>query len=248
MDTSINQLSVESSLEVLRRLICSPGHVVTESGLRATGVDVDLLESMYGANVKPYLDYLHGYERLELLDPLKGRRSGYERREDYDPFKGRPWGMSANGQDGELLWHGLLARCGMLGQRTKARLIFKESFHNTDSQWDGPSEVTVAFYLTRSAKWLFWYAEGGIRHSARFPNEQLTAHDTVRAAWEMAHSLVPDCYKVNLNYAPVNHLPLLIEHGLQRILRETIEERESRLDILKSALDSAERRSGIIHK
>ena len=246
MDSSINQLDTDTSLDVLRQLVCTPGHIVTEKDLRSTGVDVDLLESMYDTSIKPYLDYLHGYERLEELDPQPHRRQ-YEASSLQSGIQ-NPWNSEKmlNGRDNEFLWNSLLAHCGMLGQRAKARLIIKASLYSYDVRRTGSSHISVAFYLTRNGKWLFWYVEGDPAGGLSFTNEQLSAHDTVREAWEAAHVLVPD-YFILRDIFTVKHLPLLIEQGLRGILKETIDERKRRLESLTSALDSAERRLGIVH-
>ncbi|HEX7483941.1 MAG TPA: hypothetical protein VF281_02185 [Candidatus Saccharimonadales bacterium] len=246
MDSSINQLDTDTSLDVLRQLVCTPGHVITEKDLRSTGVDVNILESMYITSIKPYLDYLHGYERLEELDPRKDHRRQSE--ELYLQPPGHRCSLEVlNGTNSEFLWDRLLAQCGMLAQHTKARLVVKASLYADDVRWTGPSYVTVAFYLTRNGKWLFWYIDGDPGGGISFKNEKLSVHDTVREAWETAHALVPDFFTTRNAFSPVKYLPLLIEQGLQNILRETIKERDRRLNSLKSALDSAERRSAIIH-
>ena len=245
MDSSINQLDTDTCLDVLRQLVCTPGHIVTEKDLRSTSVDVDLLESMYDTNIKPYLDYLHGFERLEELDPRKNHRRQSEVLYLQPP--GHRCSLEVlNGTNSEFLWDSLLVRCGMLGQRTKARVVVKASLYTDDVRWSGPSYVTVAFYLTRSGKWLFWYIDGDPGGGISFTNEMLSAHNTVREAWETAHALVPDFFALRDNYSGIKHLPLLIEQGLRGILKETIDKKERQLKSLTSTLDSAEKRLSLV--
>lgn len=251
MDTSINQQDTDTAREILRHLVCSPGHIVTEASLIETGVDVDLLESTYDTNIKPYLDYLHGYERLEELDPLKTRRLYLDNASmRYTPERGS-WIDAHDGKDNAFLWYGLLAKCGMLGRRTQAQLVIKTSFSApiTSRQTSAPREISVALLMTRSGKWLLWLIEGNIMWAgSKHKNEHLSAHDTVREAWEAFQAFVPEYVQSSTHHPPAKYLPILTEHALRRILKSTIEEKERRLETLKTSLDSAERRVKIIHR
>jgi hypothetical protein len=251
MDTSISQQGTNTAREILRHLVCSPGHIITEASLIETGVDVDLLESTYDTNIKPYLDYLHGYARIEELDPLKLRRS-YLQGESlrYTPEYGS-WSPAHNGKDHVFLWYSLLARYGMLGRRIQALLVTQTSF-SAPLRFPRASdrrEVTVALFLTRSNKWLLWLVEGNAASAgSTLKNEQLSVHETVREAWEFFQSLLPEYFENDSHHSPAKYLPILTEHALRRILKATVEEKERRLETLKSSLESAERRVKIIHR
>jgi hypothetical protein len=251
MDTSISQQGTNATREILRHLVCSPGHIITEASLIETGVDVDLLESTYDTNIKPYLDYLHGYARLEELDPLKGRRLYLEGSSLRYTHERGAWNPAHNGKDNVFLWYSLLAHCGMLGQRVQAQLVIQTSF-SAPAKFPRASarrEVTVALYVTRSGKWLLWLIEGNTAWiDSIHKNEYLSVHDTIRDTWEALRALIPDYFEHDSRLPSAKNLPLHTEHALRRILKATVEEKERRLETLKSSLESAERRVKIIHR
>lgn len=49
--------------------VFDPPQKVSEFQLRKTGVDVEMLTVTYETTVRPYLDYLHGYQDIRTLDP-----------------------------------------------------------------------------------------------------------------------------------------------------------------------------------
>lgn len=237
MGTPSSQQDQRTAHDVLRDVLRGSSHTVDEQDLRSTGVDVDMVEAMYETNVRPYLDYLHGYRGLDELDPL-----GNDRPREYDTTR-REWLPKES-------WEELLGRFGQLGQHRQVLQVTGGRLYRYDRKWSGPENLWINIYLTRKGTWLFWYIEKSRQNTLGNPytNECITAHQSVRELWEAAHVLVPDGFKFEFRggYNVPGYIPLDIERGLRRILEVTITERAKRLESMKSALEDANRRISII--
>lgn len=239
MGTPNNQ-KPRTARDVLRDIIRGTDHSVAESDLRATTVDLDLLEATYETDIRPHLDYLHGYKPLEELDPIRNTD--------------RPGKFNFEKKPAEYIqsetWLDVLGRFGQLNQHRQVLTVLDICLYCYNRKWSGPKHVRIRISLTRKGTWLFWYIvtghEGAISKSD-LVTEQLSVHQTVRELWQKAHKLVPDSFSINFrgNHRPET-VPLSIEQGLRHLLQHTIEEREKRLEDMKRSLASASERVSII--
>lgn len=235
MSTLINQSADASSTDlaqtVLREVMLSPKRDVSEPRLRATGVDVDMLEETFRQTINPYLDYLSGYQEIQTLDPQGNRRLG---RWDSALKKTIPFES----------WKYLLERCGV-SRRSRALTVLNGLYFYCHKDGFAPY-VKLTVFLTRSGQWVVWYAQVAYHRSHEVESEQVASYGTVRDMWAALHELIPDDYK--LDYHSGGHrgrpefLPLLLDEGLRRVLNNTIATRQSHLNKMKAALADAEGR------
>ena len=234
MGTPNNPPEPRTVHDVLRDMLRGPEHKVWESDLRTTGVDVDILEAAYETNIRPYLDYLHGYQDLKELDPL-------------EPNRPTRWDAESQLSVYKESWEHLLGRFGQSKQHRQVLQVTGGRMFCYDHNWSGPSNISLAVYLTRKGKWLFWYIEGeGIR-GREYTNERISVHASPRELCDAIRVLVPDGFTFKFyGYNRPNYIPLGIEHGLRQILAMTIDRRKEHLGRLKAAQQQATQRLAVV--
>ncbi len=223
MGMPINQQ--RSAQDILRDFMCGTDRTISEDDLRATGVDVDILEATYETNIKPLLSYLDGYKPLEELSPFK----------------------KAHYAEPEHRWHVALQNYGQFERHGQVLVVDHSTmywYHGDSSEL--PNNIEVWTYLTRKGTWLYWYGVYAQNGRGDLGDQRVRAFSTVRAMWDDLHQLVVDSY--GIISSGTRFLPLRIEHGLRSILETTIANRQRRLESMQAASQDAIKRVSIVSK
>lgn len=238
MGTPNNQQTPKTEREILIAALVSSGMKIDEASLRQTGLDIDAAEVTYQQSVRPYLDYLHGYRKLEdHWDPSTYTPDSYTERRS-----GRMTREKTSIED--QAWRATLASFGQLARhRQVLEVTFARFEHFIDPYT--PKYIRCAVYLTRDGQWLLWFVGENHQSPQALYEGHLGIYDDLRSMLDDALTRIGTVYRPGYtNFSTQrHHLPLSVEDGLRQILHNTIAERERRLFSLKLAYDDASKRS-----
>jgi len=211
--------------ELLRDLVSNPSHGLTETDAHALGLDVDLAEATFQSNVKPYLDYLAGYEPLEQHEPT-----------------GISWYKSK--------WAQLLMGQSSTSRDPQTLLVIRDRLYDTlvgNRYKQGTGDRFVAVFLSRRGSWYFWWTD--YKSPVEFSNDHISHHSNLRSLCAAIERATPKRYEFageSSRGNPPKYAPMLIEFGLHRILQHTIAERDLRLSTMRHSLAEAGERANTI--
>ncbi len=228
----------DQTKQLLLRMVLEPADKVTQDELRQTGVDIDMLVKTYEQGIRPYLDYLVGYQPLLEQDPLQGSREKLEQ-----------W-------DSELracrilvpeTWEHILLRSGVDTKRTQAVEVVRASLYAYGERHTQQQDCyrMLIILLTRAGKWVVW-TKSALHQDAQIFAERVQQFSSIRDMWEGMRAWAVEDYSISFRYSAygseLKTIPLYIEMYLRRILEGTIESRRDRLSKMESALAAAGQR------
>lgn len=231
-------MTEDQAKQLLLKMVLEPTKKVTQSDLRETGVDIDMLEKTYEEGIRPYLDYLHGYRPLREQDPLEGKRQ----KGHWDPVQQRHR-IDAYPHS----WRDRLEHADIESVELQSILLVDVELYAVGErhQRQGSTRRYLRVFLTRSGRWVTWTATAGRADYLRM-NEQVYQYAGPRAMWEGMHEWGVEDYSLQPMYyvhqGMPETLPLYIESQLRRILEGTIDIRRGRLNKLEAALGVATER------
>ena len=211
------------ALEVLIDLVRSFDHRLAEKNAHRLGLDVKILAAMYEADVKPYLDFILGYEDLSELDPL---------RSSHRPVHGEAGWIDVLGR------YGIVAKYPQVAQVLHAKLLTAEQ----------DVELQLAVFLSCKGKWIVWHKRYSNLRQEVSEREYIAVFDTVQDMFELLNQLVTDDFTFNfqLGHDLPRYAPLRIARGLLELLQSTIEKRQAYLASFQSAYDEGRKRLSLI--
>lgn len=230
-----NTATSDVAMGLLRQTLTRPWSQVSEDALRETNLDVDMLTETYEHMVKPYLDYLSGYENIQNMDP---RQSTI--RPDY-PMR-RHWDSETQSYVDDETWALVLKRWKV--KRDQAILVVKNSWTVDDAH------MNVNVYITRAGKWLLWQGILEGPSSVRVSEERMFVFASTEALWQKYCELVPTVETAIMSnrydaHTP-KYLPLTIAHRLGKIVQETVDIRLARIRRMQDALKRSQQRAARI--
>lgn len=214
MSALSNQLEAKR-LKVLKDLACWPDRQLAEKDAHELGLDVDILVTTYEANVKPYLDFILGYEDLSGCDPQDGQHR---------------W----KGCD---TWWDVLGRYGILTQYRQVIKVLRVTLCTVRQIPD----LQVSIFLSRKGQWIVWHKQSGYGGSANVNTtggEHLAVFEATEEMCAYFGTLVTDDYHFAYRYGDrkfPEYMPLRIAKGLLSCLESTIEKRKEYLVSFESA-------------
>ena len=216
-----NQLQ-EGSLQVLKDLLRRPDHRLAEKDVHQLGLDVEILAAMYEANVKPYLDFIMGYEDLSALDPQDGR----------------------NRWAGNESWEEVLGRHDSRLQYSKVAKVLQARL------WTG-TQVTdrhLAVFLSRRGQWIVWHKRSSAQCDDTRGRESVAVFATIEKMCLFLNELVTDDYTFTYQFGQrlPRYAPLRVAYGLLALITATIEKRQTYLASFQSAHDEGSQRLSLI--
>jgi len=216
-----NQLQ-EGSLQVLKDLLRRPDHRLAEKDVHQLGLDVEILAAMYEANVKPYLDFILGYEDLSALDPQGGhyRWAGHES------------------------WEEVLGRHGILSQYSQVAKVLQAKLWSSTQDTD----LHLAVFLSRKGQWIVWHKRSSVRSDDTRGRESVAVFETIERMCLFLDEIVTDDYTFNYQYGRnlPEFAPLRVAYGLLTLIAATIEKRQAYLASFQAAHAEGSLRLGLI--
>ena len=178
---------------------------------------------MYEANVRPYLDFILGYEDLSALDPLGD---------------GHRWTYSES-------WDEVLGRYDIRSQYTQVAKVFQVKLSPAKQD----VLLQLAIFLSRKGTWIIWHKRYNNLCRESSEREYIAVFDTVQDMCAFLSELIADGYKFHYQYGLESfprYAPLRIARGLLELLQSTIEKRQTYLETFQSAQKEGFKRLSVI--